>query len=270
MTIPLTMSSIDSVVTLDSGITAAKVNLRNGQLFSLAQNGVEYMHPGGKPNATGDDRKGWGNSELAMFPVVGKAKEYEAAGQVFPMAQHGLVRHQLWLFCDATSESVFLEQIYQGELVRNTKYSPDNGEHPDLQGVPYLFQKFYHVHDGFTAQFSIRNVGENPLPYDWGWHPAFAASEDAVVRVDGKVIPLRELQQMPGSVSKHKSDRAVLEGDLRNLELQADAGYMQIWSPPGSSLVCVEPITKHPDANRPTQVLHPGESKLYIVDIKIA
>src|SRR3989344_6691304 len=105
--------TMDTLLELGHVELTARLNRLNRQFCSLAK-GREYMWGGGKPDAlkTPEERTGWPNSEITIFPIVGAAKDGEIVvdGVRHPMGQHGIARHLDWSIQEATPASVRLVQ----------------------------------------------------------------------------------------------------------------------------------------------------------------
>jgi aldose 1-epimerase len=147
---------------------------------------------------------------------------------------------------------------------------------------PYAWRARFAVVLGAAVEItlSVENAGAAPMPFGIGWHPFFAAPAGMVLafaararlRTDPRMLPLAA----EPSAGVAGADYAGLDthftgwdgrARLGALVLEATgawAGNLQVFSPPGSGFVCLEPVSHVPDApNRPAlgemAVLAPGE-----------
>jgi galactose mutarotase-like enzyme len=261
----------------------AQFNLENAQLFSLVYEGQEFMHAGGKPDATLVEKDKWANSEIVMFPIVGPADDFqiEMGGRYYNMSQHGIARN--WPFTLTTPthqqnpQATAFTQIYHANTpVPNPKYVPGAPEPAEKEKLfwpfTYALTKTYELRkDGLHVEFAIKNFSANPMPYAFGWHPAFKIGDEAMLLVDGNRIDLEQLRAASGQVLMYGGAKQVkLATEGRNLEVLSDTGNFMVWSPKGSKLLCIEPVTRLPSSQDPLLLLESHEEKRYFVDIKLA
>ena len=126
------------------GQVRAGFNPKSTQLCSLKLGDTEFMHPGGRPDATEHDQRGWKHSELIMFPIVGKPAEYESLLECeHVLSQHGLPRHMKFLPSTVGPGKVGYWQRYEANKeVDNTKF-PAKDE-PAKLWLPYSFDPEFH------------------------------------------------------------------------------------------------------------------------------
>jgi aldose 1-epimerase len=173
------------------------------------------------------------------------------------------------------------------------------GEHPrHLRSFPFPHDVivFVELSDlGLRVTTEVRNTGVRPVPVSFGWHPYLTLPE--VARPDlAVVLPDREQlvldgRQLPTGETRHQAastvrlghgDRAVtfdhcyrlvagpgdrpvmaLAGGDRRIEVELDEryGYGQVFAPPGSMVVALEPMTAAVDAlvSGDHRLVPPGE-----------
>jgi galactose mutarotase-like enzyme len=264
---------------LEIGKLHAQFNIDSSQLFSLVYQGREYMHPGGKPGATSVEKDKWGNSEIIMFPIVGPANDFrvEIDGQSYPMSQHGITRN--WPFAlsetsvpETRPQRVAFTQVYKANTpVPNPKYVVGMQEPKELQWpFSYMLTKSFTLDDdALRVEFAMKNFSNKPMPYAFGWHPAFKIGDEATLLVDGNRVTLEDIRAAKGTVLKYPAREVKMATEDRALKLVTDTGYVMLWSPEGSKLLCIEPITRRPSTNDAVDFLAPNMQKKYTVEIKL-
>lgn len=219
---------------LHVGRVQAAFNLENSQMVSLKLKGEELFHGGGKPADLQEpgDAQGWQNSEIVMFPVIGPVKGdlLRFEGREYPMAQHGISRHLPWTIIEQRPDSIAFAQQYEGEMpVPNSKIAvPLRWPHSFT-----LEKRFSLRPQGIDVTLSVTNDGAEQMRYMIGWHPAFRMLAS---KVDGMIV---SDVQATRAVELRKD--AVEFGPLR---VSSDLPFMTLWSPKGSSLVCIEPMSR--------------------------
>ncbi len=240
-----------ATITIERAGTTVHVNLENGQLFRLLREGprgrIDVFWSGGAPE-TLRPKNGWQNSEIIMFPIVGKAPGPENTividGESFSMSQHGLSRLLPWKASfDPANSSLRLVQEYEaGQKVKNAK-----GE---ISEFPRSFRivKTISIDDEGKVKVAIEleNLSEKPLPFLVGWHPAFVIPIDA-----GRITPstisdsisVSSVQRAEGNVIvAQNSDTITYETPLFALRMPHTFGKAQFWNMEGS-YVALEPIS---------------------------
>jgi galactose mutarotase-like enzyme len=247
------------MLVLHHGALTAAINPRNQQLVSLQKNGVEYMHGGGKPENERDP--GWPNSEIIMFPIVGPAldgKIHTPKGTI-PMGQHGIVRYLPFTLTHATQN----EATYTLHYAANDAVPTPKGETP----WPYSFsieKKYTLTDNGLEFLARVTNESGEPMPYMFGWHPAF--------RFDSLNQTLNEL---PLAIVRQAQPAVIVASNYvstRGLSVRSNCSHTMLWCPSEGQLFCIEPVS-HPAVfsgiREPAGVLAPHESKLYTVNISL-
>ncbi len=188
-------------------------------------------------------------------------------------AIHGLSRDRAWEVAEAAPGRVLLAQT--------------------VAAGPYRYgARLLHAatEDGFVLDLAVTNTGEAPLPFGAGWHPWFLRppgtrlSFRAATRFthDDRCLPVAAAPTagLDGGEETFlglDTHFAGWDGVARiawpglRLTLAATgalATNLQVYAPPGSPVLCVEPSSHVPDApNRPglaahgpMRVLAPGEN----------
>jgi galactose mutarotase-like enzyme len=111
--------------------------------------------------------------------------------------------------------------------------------------------------NGLSFEITVKNDGEEQLPYSIGWHPAFAVgSGKAYVEYQGSKHEINEVYSEHNNVRKLiLVNRIVLETDSYNISITHNFGNLVLWNPyPKSvdegSLIAIEPVSAMPIKER--------------------
>lgn len=245
--------SMTEVIELKNDSLTARINADNWQLFSLELDETEFMWGGGKPEElkTEEEKQGWPNSGIVMFPIVGRADDDRITidGTQYPMTQHGVSRHLPSTLVQRSDKRVGLLQLYQADTDIKT---------PKITCVfPFDFSLYreFILRDGFlTFRVNIVNECARDFPYAVGWHPAFRVPlgdsyiEYIYYQCIGKGLrkhfigEIKEESKTGALVLPHINEVKYVSG-IGRVTVSSDFGHMQIWSPEGQNLICLEPIT---------------------------
>jgi galactose mutarotase-like enzyme len=242
-----------------AGMTSAKINLGNSQMFSLKHDGVEFMWGGGRPDddKTAAEKSGWQNSEIIMFPTIGASKSGHVTidGVEYPMGQHGTARHASFTLSDHTGSNATFVQTYKA---RDGVGGPGY-----LCSFPFDYQikKTYSVETAaLTFSVGITNLSDRPMPFAVGWHPAFLTfsgqSGEHFVRLVPAGTSIPQIYHVDAIKEKSK-DGSVVESASKaeyfcphgRISIESNLGYLQLWSPGRQNQLCIEPISARPDPN---------------------
>lgn len=250
------------LVTIASSDLTARINPLGAELWSVTDaRGREYM--------TDADPAFWTGHAPVLFPIVGMLNEgrYRLGDAEYALAKHGFARHSLFKGVETGPDHV-LFRLRDSEQTRA------------VYPFAFVLDIRFHV-EGFAVHVTARigNPGAEPLPFSFGFHPAFAwplpgcaAKQDHVVsfqhpepqpirRIDvqsGLVLP----EPAPTPVDGHllHPDAALFEADAliwdtlssREATFGApggaqvtvafpDAPMLGIWQKPGAAYLCIEP-----------------------------
>lgn len=233
------------IMEISRGGTVASVNLANGQLCGLRRGDTDVMwHGGGVPAGQQKPERGWDNSEIVMFPIVGRAPNDQifVDGIPFPMTQHGLSRNLPWLVLKSARDSIELVQVYEaGQRVESKKG-------PSVFPRSFTLKKSFSFDDNDDLRYAIEieNLSSLPLPFSAGIHPAFPTfglgdvsfgyasprfSLDVIQRSDGNVI----VAETPNSIIIYRAPPF-------DVELIHDFEKGQVWNR-GEGYIALEPTT---------------------------
>lgn len=255
-------------VTISSGDLTARINPFGAELWSLTDaHGREFM--------TNADPAFWSGHAPVLFPIVGglAANRYRVDGGEYELARHGFARCSAFTLVEAGEDHARF-RLRDSEETRAV--------------YPFAFElEMAFALEGTTLHTSatVRNPGDVPLPFSFGYHPAFAwplpggtAKADHVIafaspepqvvrRLDpatGLMLPGGE----PTPVDGHHLalDSALFEADAmiwtdlasRSLTFGTPGGaqlaiafpdmpMLGVWQKPGAPFLCIEPWQGHAD-----------------------
>ncbi|HEX8387469.1 MAG TPA: aldose 1-epimerase family protein [Sphingomonas sp.] len=253
------------------------VRIGNG-LLSAAINpfGAELSHledAAGRELMTDADPAFWRGRAPLLFPVVGRVHgdAIRVDGREHPMAKHGFARRSIF-------------EVVEAEETRAVFALTDSEE--TRVAYPFAFRLEVEFRlDGLTLRTDVRieNPGADPLPAQFGFHPAFAwplpfdraradhrilfgedepgllrgvtpdgflTDADRASPLDGRELRLADhLFEHDALVWDPVRSRRVRYGaaDGPQLEIAFDAPRLGVWTLPGARYVCVEPWHGHAD-----------------------
>ena len=252
---------IDLVAIASDGLTA-RINPLGAELWSLTDAaGADYM--------TAADPAFWTGHAPVLFPIVGMVRDgrYRLDGREYAIPKHGVAR---------TARFEVVAQEAGSVTFRLT-------DNPTTRAAyPFAFQldlKF--AVEGMTLRMTatITNPGLTPLPFSFGFHPAFAwplpggAAKDAhrlvferdepedVRRIDpasGLLLPDPQLTPVEGrelapTAEMFEPDALIWDAlSSRAASFGAEGGgwldlafpdcpMLGVWQKPGADYLCVEP-----------------------------
>lgn len=152
----------------------AQVDTLGAQLMSLkGENGFEYIWVG--------DKNYWGGRAPVLFPIVGALRNGRAEinGEWIEMGQHGFARGMEFAVTDNSGEKISLTLASNGET---RKMYPFGFE---------LTVTYTLCDNGIKTEFTVKNTGDDTLPFAIGGHPGFnipvneaAAFEDYTIKFE--------------------------------------------------------------------------------------
>jgi len=267
-----------TLLTITSEQLIASINSDNQQLVSLTYNGKELLHGGGRPGSEQqpEDRKGWAQTELVMFPIVGPARDNKlfVNGTTYPMGQHGISRHLPWNQVEKTRSSI----LYVQEYLANTPVP--NSKLPTPMSWPSSFRitkKYSLEYNTLTASFTITNIGEAPMQFMFGWHPAFKLPADLEsITMTSPKITVDDIRVASLSSAYFTKNNPIQCSDGETtIKVSSDMGNFMLWIPADPVLLCIEPVTDILDKKgyetlpKTSPTLESGKSLDYTVRISV-
>jgi galactose mutarotase-like enzyme len=248
-------------VSITSGLLSATINPLGAELLSLTDaDSRELM--------TNADPAFWAGHAPLLFPNVGRLNDdtYRLDDRVYHLPQHGFARHQMFEMIEAQDACVSFRLS-------------DNAETRSHYPFAFLLDMMFAV-EGATLSMAatVRNRGDVPMPFSFGYHPAFAwplpfggnrASHRIAFEADEPAplcaITAGALIAAHTKPSPVKANILALSDDLfvadalvwndlnsRSLTYGVpgqpvldmsfpDTPWLGIWTKPGAAFLCVEP-----------------------------
>ncbi|OWV65241.1 aldose epimerase [Rhizobium sp. R339] len=208
----------------------------------------------------------WTGRAPILFPIVGKAPDDKVAidGTVYPMAQHGFARRSEFTLASSTATTC-RHELAASEATRAV-YPFDF-----LLAVEHAIEG-----SALTVTAEVTNRDQKPMPFGFGFHPAFVwplphasgrahtvtldnEGEPELVRLEGGLIDPAPLPS-PFDRGRLVLDHAMFEKDAmifpkgagEGLRYRAEGGpslrfrfdnlpNLALWTKPGAPFICVEP-----------------------------
>lgn len=253
------------------GCTATIAPEKGATVVSLTREGEEYLYRD-EQNLRSSERPRCGIPFL--FPIFGRLKEgrFSWKGREYPMEIHGFAHTSVWR----------AEQQCSDKLVLSLEHNAQTwSQYPFAFRMELTFQ----VREGsLIIHPSLRNQGQEPMPFQYGFHPYFLTPNPESVRVethanffmDGQSEQPRPFGQGQGGIvlaeGAGEAGGAFLgvEGpsvvDLgdRKVTISQNGDYptLILWTQAGKPFLCVEPICGTPNGlnTGDCRMLYPGET----------
>jgi galactose mutarotase-like enzyme len=249
-------------VSIASAELSARIAPLGAELCSLTdRSGRDYL--------TDADPAFWTGHAPLLFPIVGALNggRYRLGEAVYEMPKHGFAR---------TSRFACTEQSDRSASFQLT----DNGQTRAAYPFAFALDMAFRL-DGWTLRMEARvsNPGERPMPFSFGFHPAFAwplpggTAKEAhrVTFAENEPQPIRRLDPPSGLLLPEPGPTPVRGGELApdaalfeadaliwdELDSRAlaygtpggarlniafpDTPMLGIWQKPGARFLCIEP-----------------------------
>ncbi len=259
----------------------AEVRVATGQLVSLSLHGQEYVHGGGKSQETqqGSDATGWQNSEISMFPIVGAVHGCSVTvnGSSVPLDQHGILRLLTpTVTVLSPTELVCSYEYCAGTRLRNPRFGTQP-QSPEELWWPYSFtivKKFLVAGTTVRAEFTVQNESREPMPFEFGWHPALRRQGNEPVLVQtpqgNETVPLAAIVEASKTLAVFRTALGASYGSGKTaVHVTWSTPHVALWSPDGAPQLCIEPVSHIADGNlHDALVLAPHAAAAFWVTIR--
>ena len=221
------------------------VSIENGELISFKMNNTEYMHQKGS--------KGWRNTDIEMFPVIGPTSKNNFRMQTNNGAaiqdQHGLLRELNYALISSDKNTAkFIKKYKKNTQISNSKFPKKSTEEYLFWPYDFTFEKNFTLENSILKiEFIIRS--EKEMPFMLGYHPAFLLSNtgtDTLVTNDKK-ITLEEIYKVGhNAFPVLNTNKIILENtDKNHLEISTTGfNNFMLWTAV-NNMLCIEPITQY-------------------------
>jgi galactose mutarotase-like enzyme len=253
---------VSDLVTIASEALTARINPLGAELWSLTDaDGREYM--------TDADPAFWTGHAPILFPIVGMLNDgrYRLDGETHHLAKHGFARHTAF-------------EVIQAEGANAHFRLRDDASTRAVYPFAFTLDVLFRIESTtLHVEARITNVGAEPMPFSFGFHPAFAwplpggaakadhriafaAPEPQSIRRIDPVSGMLLAERFPTPVEGHEltPDAALFEADAliwddlasRSVRFGApgsssltvafpDTPMLGIWQKPGAAYLCIEP-----------------------------
>ena len=254
------------MIVIANGRLSAAINPLGAELWSLKDAaGAEWM--------TDADPAFWTGHAPILFPIVGALNRgrYRLGGREYAMGKHGFARTSRFEVASQAADSAEFRLVDSAET----------------QAVyPFAFEltvRFALAGEALTLTAAIANTGDQPLPFSFGFHPAFAwplprggdkhghaivfdqdEAQD-VARIDaagliarsepspvvGKRLALDEPLFIDDALIwtelASRGCRYVSPGGAELRLRWPESPMLGVWQKPGARYICIEPWQGHAD-----------------------
>ena len=250
------------LVSLTNGVLTAQINPLGAELWSLTDDvGREYM--------TDADPAFWTGRAPLLFPIVGALSggRYRLSEAVYELPKHGFARHSRFELIERGGDKARFRLV----------------DSPETRAAyPFAFAlevEFALGGQCLTTTVTVTNRGAEPMPFSFGFHPAFAwplpgGGAKAAHRIAferEEPAPVRRIDPTSGTL-RTDSDPTPVQGqmlapDASLFELDAlildrlesrslvfsgengaalrldfpDCPHLGIWQKPGAPFLAIEP-----------------------------
>ena len=255
----------------DQGCTATIAPAKGATVVSLTRAGEEYLYRDGQ-NLRSSERPRCGIPFL--FPIFGRLKEgrFSWKGREYPMEIHGFAHTSAWR----------AEQQRSDRLVLSLEHNAQTwSQYPFAFRMELTFQ----VREGsLIIHPSLRNQGQEPMPFQYGFHPYFLTPNPESVRVEihanffmdgqseqprlfgqgqGGIVLAEGAGEAGGAFLGVEGSSVVDLGDRKvTISQNGDYPTLILWTQAGKPFLCVEPICGTPNGlnTGDCRMLYPGET----------
>lgn len=258
----------ETLVKIASGEWSALIDPLGAELHSLRDGaGREYM--------TDADPAFWTGHAPLLFPIIGSLSgdAFRHEGREYALPRHGFARRNRFAIAARSADAV--------------TFALEDSE-ATLAVYPFAFrlEMAFHMRDGaLSMKATVHNRGDKPMPFSFGYHPAFAwplpgggektahriifAQEEPgpirrLSKATGELLPEGEATPVEGrELALHEGlfakDAMVWTGlESRALRYVSpngpaldiafpDSPDLGLWQVPGAHYICIEPWAGHAD-----------------------
>lgn len=251
-------------IELASGTTRIAIAPLGAELRSLETDGAQWLWHG--------DPAFWSGRSPALFPVIGRSPDnvIEIGGAPFPMLQHGFARTSMFEVAETTATSARLQL---------TDSAGTRARYP----FGFELELAYELAENTVSVVAtVRNTDTRPIPFQYGFHPAFvyplpgAAGQVHHVRpARTERTPFHRIDNSDGLVETHPVYTSPATGEIEIVPGMFDAGALvapagvgrsvlyaagdtsielelselpvfALWSKPAAPFLCLEPWSGMP------------------------
>ncbi len=247
----------------EAGGLSARINRHGAELWRLSDHdGVDLLWSG--------DPQVWAGRAPILFPIIGSLAGgiYRYGGASYPLHRHGFARHGMFAVVEHRADQAVLRL----EATADSR-----------KVYPFAFRldlRFTCADAALTVAVEVSNLGGEPMPFSFGFHPAlrwplepgasradhaitFAEPEPAPISkldADGLILPEREPSPVVGrrlelhdelfaadalvftDIASRSIEYGAASHDARHIRLEFEnLPLLGVWTKPGAGYICIEP-----------------------------
>jgi galactose mutarotase-like enzyme len=248
-------------ITISNNLLHATIATKGAELQSLSNSKRDYIWNG--------NQEFWGKHSPILFPIVGTLKNntYLYNGKAYELTRHGFARDQEFQVVSKTSDAVIFSLLSDKNTGANYPF--------DFE----LLLEYQLVENELKITYHVKNIGNKPLPFSIGGHPAFAlpdtfekyalefevnetincfllkddliSNEIEEVILENNKLPLTySLFEKDAMIIKKMQSKEIkiVENDVPFLKFSfADFPNFGIWTKTGAAFICLEPWIGYAD-----------------------
>lgn len=266
-------------ITDGAGLQAVILPEKGATVVALNKDGVEYLYRD-QENLLSAERPRCGIPFL--FPIFGRLQNgvYTWDGREYAMAIHGFAHTSAWQVAEHTEACL--------KLVLESREET-------LAVYPFCFRVTLEIvteEGSLTIGQTYENLGDSPMPYNYGFHPYFLTEDPEEIRVDTTAQTLFDFAEGAkpfgrGSVGVTMAPGAPEAGaalmgvtgptvlnwrDGRTLTMEFDDSFHThvLWAQAGKRFLCVEPVNGSANGLNTENYLTllPGQKKTAFVRLR--
>jgi galactose mutarotase-like enzyme len=241
------------LIALSSAALRCTIDPLGAELASLSgADGREWLWNG--------DARWWGGRAPVLFPIIGMLAggKYRWQGRDYALDKHGFARRRRFEVVSRDDASATLRLVADAATRK-------------IYPFEFALELRFALGDALVIAALVRNAGEGPMPFNFGFHPAlrwerggaatirFAERETGgVSRIDGDGL-IDRCEDLPGDGRVLALDDALFAADAmilrgvasRSLLFGSSGGRvtaewdnlpdLALWTKPGAPFLCIEP-----------------------------
>ncbi len=241
---------------LSSSDQNSTINIEKGELISYKFDEAEIMHQKGD--------KGWGSTEIEMFPIIGATKENDFKVQTPKgnalLDQHGIARIMDYQLMESNeTTAVYSKKYVANSLKLNHKFPQKSTQ--EFLYWPYNFEIFktFNLNNNYL-KISLEVKSDKGMPFMLGFHPAFKIyNDECVIKSLEQELGVQEILDVGAAafLLEGCNELALHNNGTITIKVKTSGfRHIMLWTEV-TNMVCIEPITFYPFSVSPKE-LHKG------------